>query len=82
MKDPTADEIGGRAEKILNGEFGGWDVDNYESMNPRDLPVRGFWIETMKVGGVPEKWVQLDEEKKSELRNILKNLREIGGRKA
>jgi hypothetical protein len=46
-KDPTAQALADRAEAMLSGSYGGWDVDDYEHMNPRDPKVRNLWQSTM-----------------------------------
>ena len=35
-KDPKPSEVADFAEKLLNGNGYGWDVDDYEHINPRD----------------------------------------------
>jgi len=73
-KGPTADAIADHAEELLNG---GGDVDSYEHMNPREPNLRDLWSKTMEIGGLPEEWVRLDENKKAELRSIICVLREL-----
>jgi len=71
-------ELADRAERLLSGSYGRWDVDDYEHLNPKDPHLRELWHKSMMVGGLPEKWVRLDETKKDELRDIIRNLRRLG----
>jgi hypothetical protein len=77
-RDPSPGEVADLAEKLLKGTFGGWDVDDYEHLNLRELQLRDLWLKTMHVGGLPEGWVNLDETRKSELRSIICALRAFG----
>jgi len=70
-KDPLPQEVAEFAERLLNGNSNGWDVDNYEHLNPKDQRLRDLWLSTMSIGGLPEEWVSLNEEKKSELREVI-----------
>jgi hypothetical protein len=76
-KEPAPQELAERAERLLNGHFGGYEVDDYEHLNPKDPHVKELWRRTMAVGGLPEEWVRLDEEKKDELRGIIQSLRQL-----
>jgi hypothetical protein len=64
-KDPTPLDVADRAEQLLNGTAYGWDVDDYEHLNPREPQLRELWGRTMATGGLPEEWTRLDENKKS-----------------
>ena len=77
-KGPTPQEVANDIEPLLRGNFGGWDVDDYEHLNPRDPKVRELWRRSMEVGGLPEEWVRLDEKKKGQLRDIVRDLRRFG----
>ena len=77
-KDPTPQEVADRAEHLLNGTFGGYDVDDYEHLNPKNRQVRELWSRSMVVGGLPEVWARLDEERKSEVEDIIWRLRQLG----
>jgi hypothetical protein len=35
-KAPTPQELADRAECLLGGHYGGYDVDDYEHLNPKD----------------------------------------------
>jgi hypothetical protein len=78
-KDPTPLDFADRAERLLNGTAYGWDVDDYEHLNPCEPQLRELWRRTMATGGLPEEWTRLDENKKSELRDIIRALKQLGG---
>lgn len=75
-KDPLPHELADQMERLLTGEYGGYDVDHYEHLSPRDPVLREFWQESMKIGGLPEEWVGLDEERKAAIRDIIQRLRD------
>jgi hypothetical protein len=77
-KAPTPQELADRAEHLLNGSYGGWDVDDYEHLNPKDPSLQALWHRSMAVGGLPEEWVRLDEAKKNELRDIIRSPGQLG----
>jgi hypothetical protein len=70
-----AQELADRAEALLHGTFGNYDVDAYEHLNPRNPKLKDLWRSTLQVGGLPEEWVQLNEEKKGQLKAIIQELR-------
>ena len=74
---PTPLEVADRAERLLDGNAQGWDVDDYEHMNPKDPKLKDLWLRTMTVGGLPEQWPGLDGEKKNLMREIIAQLRRI-----
>jgi SAM-dependent methyltransferase len=47
-KDATPDEIADLAERLLDGTPAGYDVDDYEHLNPREPQLRELWARTMK----------------------------------
>jgi hypothetical protein len=75
-KGPTPQAVADDIECLLSGNYGGWDVDDYEHLNPRDPETRELWRKSMEIGGLPEGWVRLDEKKKDQLRDIVRNLRQ------
>ena len=77
VKDPTPQALADDIERLLTGSYGGWDVDDFESQRIRDPQLRELWRRSMDVGGLPEKWVRLSEEQKSQLREIIRKLREL-----
>ena len=76
-EDPPPLQVAERAEALLYGSYGGWDVDDYEHLNPKDPKLRDLWQSTMSVGGPPEEWVRLDEERKEQLKEVIRRLREM-----
>ena len=77
-KDPTPRGLAEEIEKLLTGNCGGWDVDDFEHQHIRDPELRYFHKRSMEIGGAPEDWVRLDDAKQSELRAIIRELRELG----
>jgi hypothetical protein len=67
-----------RAKWLFAFVLVGYDVDDYEHLNPKDPRLRELWRKSMVVGGLPEEWVRLDEAKKNELRDIIRSLRQLG----
>src|SRR6266550_5290701 len=51
-KPMTPREVADRAERLLNGDYGSYDVDDYEHLNPKDPPLRELWQKSMAVGGL------------------------------
>ncbi len=41
--DPTPNDVAGRAERLLNGTSAGWDVDDYEHLNPHERRLNDLW---------------------------------------
>ena len=72
-KDPTPQALADEIERLLTGEFGGWDVDNFEHLGIRDPQLRELWNKSMKVGGRPEEWVRLDQGQKQQLLEVIRN---------
>lgn len=77
-KDPTPQALADEIERLLTGELGRWDVDNFEHLGIRDPQLRELWNESMKVGGPPEEWVRLDQGQKQQLREVIRDLRRLG----
>jgi hypothetical protein len=65
-KQPTPTEIAERAERLLDGSCSGWDVDDYEHLNPKNEQLKDLWRRTMSIGGLPEEWTRLDERRRAE----------------
>lgn len=76
-RQPDPRTVGDFVERLLNGEFGGYDVDDYEILKPRDAALRDLWRKTMEVGGSPEEWVRLDDERKNELRGLAQQMKRL-----
>jgi hypothetical protein len=76
-KDPTPQALADQIEHLLNGEYYGWDVDDFEMQVIRDPQLQDLHRRSMKVGGLPEEWVRLSEEQKNQMREIIKELRRL-----
>src|SRR5689334_5778572 len=46
-KPPMPREVADRAERLLNGDYGRHDVDDYENLNPKDPRLRELWQRSM-----------------------------------
>jgi hypothetical protein len=79
-KGPSPQEIASQAERLLSGTGARWDVDDYEHLNPKDSALNDLWRTTMTIGGLPETWTRLDEQRKSELQEIIAKLRNMESR--
>lgn len=77
-KDPSSRDVADQAQALLDGTSGTWDVDDYEHLNPREPQLRELWRRTLSVGGLPEDWPQLDDQKTNELRYLIRAIRELG----
>ncbi|HEY3971466.1 MAG TPA: hypothetical protein VGM18_00595 [Candidatus Sulfotelmatobacter sp.] len=76
-KQPTPAEVADRAERLLDGSFGGWDVDNYEHLNPKNEQLKDLWRSTMSIGGFPEEWPRLEEDTKGRIREVIAEMRSL-----
>jgi hypothetical protein len=76
-KQLTPIQVAERAENLLNGTFGGWDVDNYEHLNPKNEQLKDLWIRTMSIGGLPETWVGLDDGAKGRMREVIAEMKRL-----
>ena len=75
-KPLTAQNLADDAQRILNGEDHGLDVDLYEHANPKDLRLRDLHIATLHFG-LPEEWKKLNEADKSRLRGVIEEMRNL-----
>jgi hypothetical protein len=76
-KQPTPTEVADRAERLLNGTCGPWDVDDYEHLNPKGEQLKELWRRTMRIGGLPEKWAGLDDETKSRICEVIAEIKRL-----
>ena len=74
-KDPTPAVLADQIEQFLNGQTWGWGVDDFENQSIKDPMLKGYWRKTFEIGGGPEDWGRLDEDKKEQLREIIRKLR-------
>ena len=75
-KDPTPQALADQIEHLLNGDYYGWDVDDFEMQAIRDPQLQDLHRRSMKVG-LPEEWGNLDNKRKNQLREIILELREL-----
>jgi hypothetical protein len=76
-KDPTPQALADQIERLLTGNFAGWDVEDFEMQSIRDPRLQDLQRRSINVG-LPEEWVKLDEEQKNQLREIILELRKLG----
>jgi hypothetical protein len=76
-KDPTPQALADQIERLLKGDSAGWDVENFEFQSIRNPQLREFHLRSMKVGGLPEGWINANEERKKQLREIIEHLRNL-----
>jgi hypothetical protein len=75
-KELSPQEVGEFAQRLLDGRVAGLDVDDYERLNLKDPILRELWQSTMSIGGLPEEWVELNQDRKNELREIIPKMKE------
>ena len=73
-KDPTPQALADQIERLLTGNYAGWDVDDFEMQSIRDSQLQDLHRRCMNVGP-PEEWPKLNEERKNQLREIIVELR-------
>ena len=76
-KDLSPGALADWTERLLTGTYGGYDVDDFEHLRFRDPQLRTLHQQTMKIGGVPAEWVQLDSARQDEIRQIIRRIREL-----
>jgi len=76
-KQPTPTEVADRADHLLEGSCGRWDVDDYEHLHPKGEQLKDLWLRTMSIGGLPEEWTMLDDETKSRIREVIAEIRRL-----
>jgi len=76
-KDPTPQALADQIEHLLDGDYYGWDVDDFEMQSIRDPHLQDLHRRSMKIGGLPEEWVRLSEERKNQMREIIAELRKL-----
>jgi len=75
-KDPTPQALADQIERLLTGNYAGWDVDDFEMQSIRDPRLQDLQRRSINVG-LPEEWIKLDEERKNQLREIILELRKL-----
>jgi hypothetical protein len=76
-KDPTPQALADQVERLLTGNYAGWDVDDFEMQSIRDSQLQDLHRKCMNVGP-PEEWPKLNEDQKNQLREIIVKLRALG----
>jgi hypothetical protein len=76
-KDPTPQALADQIERLLTGNYAGWEVDDFEMRSFRDPQLQHLQRRSMSVG-LPEEWVKLDEERKNQLRELILELKKLG----
>jgi len=76
-KDPTPQALADQVERLLTGNYAGWDVDAFEMQSIRDSQLQDLHRRCMHVG-LPEEWPRLNEDQKNQLREIIVELRRLG----
>ena len=80
-KDPSPQPLADQIENLLIGHYYGWDIDDFEMQSIRDPQLQQLHRRSMDIGGLPEEWVKLNEAQKDQLREIIRQLRELGERR-
>ena len=73
-KDPTPQALADQIERLLEGNFAGWDVDDFERQGIRSPQLKALYLKARSFG-LPEEWINLDGQKKSQLQGIVEELR-------
>jgi hypothetical protein len=76
-KDPTPTVLAGQIENLLTGNYSGWAVDNFENSGIRNPTLREYYLRSMSIGRLPETWVRMTDAEKDQMREIIRQLREL-----
>jgi hypothetical protein len=76
-KEPTPQEVADGIEHLMNGDNAGMEVDTFEHLRIRDPNVKGLWVRSIAVCGLPETWAALSDAEKDTLRHIIRELRQM-----
>ena len=72
----TQQDLADQALRILSGQCGKWDVDDYENYRPKGARLQDLHADTLGFG-LPETWIKLDDLQKSRLQAIIEQIREV-----
>ena len=76
-KEPfSSQDLADQAQRILSGQCEKWDVDDYESCDPKNPKLRDLRAQTLSCG-LPEEWIELDDAQKTRLQAIIEQMREV-----
>lgn len=76
-KDPTPAALADEIANLLTGNYSGWAVDDFERRGIRNPTLREYYLRSMSVGGLPETWVRMSDAGKNQMREIIRQLREL-----
>ncbi|MGA9543104.1 MAG: hypothetical protein WBQ85_06035 [Candidatus Sulfotelmatobacter sp.] len=76
-KDPTPAALADEIENLLTGNYGAWDVDGFEHRGIRNPTLREYYLKSMSIGGLPETWIRMTDAEKDEMREIIRQLRQL-----
>ena len=76
-KDLTPAALADEIENLLTGNYGAWDVDGFEHRGIRNPTLREYYLKSMSIGGLPETWVRMTDAEKDEMREIIRQLRQL-----
>jgi hypothetical protein len=75
-KDPTPTVLADQIERLLTGNYAGWDVDDFEMQHIRNPILKDFHRKCMSIG-LPEEWPKLSQEQKDQLQRVIAELRQM-----
>ena len=75
-KDPTPTALADQIERLVTGNYAGWDVDDFEMLSIRNPKLKDLHRRCLSVG-LPEEWVKLNQEQKDQLQRIVAELRQL-----
>ena len=77
-KDPTPGTLADEIENLLTGNCGSrWAVDDFEHSGIRNPTLREYYLKSISIGGLPETWVRITDAEKDQMREIIRQLREL-----
>ena len=76
-KDPTPAALADEIENLLTGNYSGWAVDNFEHRGIRNPTLREYYLRSMSIGPLPERWVHMSDAEKDQMQEIIRQLREL-----
>lgn len=77
VEDPKPHALADQIERLLTGNYTGWEVDDFEHLGIRDPQLQELHRRSFKIGGLPEEWFKLTDEKKIQMQEIIRELRSL-----